>query len=75
MNTYVVLSHQYGGKDAGESQRRDRILADSVILRHDDPEVVVVFDDEEGRIIGIVRDFDAVYLESSVQLAGTESQE
>ena len=68
MNTYVVYSHQYGGKDGGEPRRVDRIEADSVSFWQNDPELAVIFDDEEGNTIGVVRDFDAIYLESAVQL-------
>lgn len=69
MNTYVVYSHQYGGKDrAGDGRKVDRIQAEGIQVRQADPEVVVTFTDSKGLVIGVVRDFDAIYLESAVNL-------
>lgn len=67
MNTYVVYSHQYGGKEGGENRRVDRIQAAAIGVWQNDPELAVIFGDEDGNTIGVIRDFDAVYLESAVQ--------
>lgn len=66
MNTYVVYSHHYGGKEGDTHRQVDRVQAASIRAWQKDPELAIVFGDDDGNITGVVRDFDAVYLESAV---------
>lgn len=64
MRTYLVLRSRY--YDHKDHIITDRVTAMNMAVQLEESTSVVIFRDGEGRISGIVTNYDAIYEESSV---------
>ena len=66
MNTYVVVRSHWNKGDP--LPVLDRVQAHTMEVKLEENGCIVIFRDDEARLIGVAQDFDAVYLEPTVEL-------